>query len=475
MVTIASSTSFTVQRGYMPDNPPAVNASTTLSVSCGTRNQLYQNDYTLVNYAADPLGSNSNLLTVTTDPTQLGGHHFVSGGAFVSSGGFPFNLGTTLCPASASYCTQTRIGTLYSAQYDVNSAVSFNAQFAGVTGMGQDNEVDTHPGPCFNFNCTDSRPLLGAPNPGTGPTTLGNVGTPFVNTTGQLWKISGANSVMDRKHLPTVAYVGRTILVDVSGPASTLGSTGADSYKYCYSWAVNECVTGSAVGDVYVNAPFVGTAYCFYPGVNFPADDYNPICIGSLGPETGNVVEFNTQHLDTTGQYFRRIGTNYARWNMQDLFWTGRLIPSGLAAGTQVRWFDNARTDNLNNVIPPMPTVDPYTPRNTFVAVPIFLTPPGGMSIASAEIEFGYAENGAAGNYYCTSRQEACVAVTATVNVSTPYFFESTDTFSPLACVTSCTISIPALPGHLVYYRYKFLNGGGGVVVTGPAQVAVTP
>ena len=60
------------------------------------------------------------------------------------------------------------------------------------------------------------------------------------------------------------------------------------------------------------------------------------------------------------------------------------------------------------------------------------------------------------------------MAVTAAVNVSSPYFFESTDTFSPLACVTTCTISIPALPGHLVYYRHKFLNGGGGVVVTGP-------
>ena len=475
VITIASGTSFTVQRGYMPDNPPAINASTTLSVSCGTRNQLYQNDYTLWNYMADPLGSNSNLGTVTTDPTQLGGHHFVSGGVYVATGGFPFNLGTTICPTSASTCAQTRNGTLSSAQFAVNSAVSQNAQFAGITGMGQGNEVDSHPGPCFNFVCTDARPLLGAPDSGLGPTTLGTVGSPFVNTTGQLWKITGANSVMDRKHLPTVAYVGRTTLVDVSGPASTLGSTGADSYKYCYAWAVNECVTGSAVGDVYVNAPFVGTAYCFYPGVAFYADDYNPICIGSQGPQTGNVVEFNTQHFDPTGQYGRRIGTNYARWNMMDVFWSMRLIPSGLSAATQVRWFDNARTDNLNNVIPPMPTVDPYTPRNTFTAVPVFLTPPGGMSIASAEIEFGYAENGAAGNYYCTSRQEACVAVTAAVNMSTPYFFESTDTFSPLACVTSCTISIPALPGHLVYYRYKFLNGGGGLVQTGPAQVAVIP
>ena len=74
------------------------------------------------------------------------------------------------------------------------------------------------------------------------------------------------------------------------------------------------------MGVVYVKAPFVGTAYCLYPGVAFYADDYNPICIGSIGPETGNVVEVNTQHLDTTGQYFRRIGTNYARWNMQDVF-----------------------------------------------------------------------------------------------------------------------------------------------------------
>ena len=69
------------------------------------------------------------------------------------------------------------------------------------------------------------------------------------------------------------------------------------------------------------------------PALRFMPTTTTPSVSGSIGPETGNVVEFNTQHLDTTGQYFRRIGTNYARWNMQDVFWTMRLIPSGLSGG----------------------------------------------------------------------------------------------------------------------------------------------
>lgn len=472
VVTITSGTQFTIQRGYFPQNPAAVNSSPTFTMSCGTRNIEF-NDYTLWNYTKDPLGTNASLTTVTTDPTQIGGHHYEGGGTYVIAGGYPFNLGTTVCPTVASACLQTRTGNLFTAQFSTVSAVSINPQFAGVTGMGQGNQVDSHPGPCFNFVCTDARPLLGAPDSGLGPTTLGTVGSPFVNTTGQLWKVTGANSIMNRKILPSVAYVGRNVLVDVSGPASVIGSTSSDAFKYCYAWSINECVSGSAVGDVYVNAPYVSYPYCVYPGIAVYADDTNPICIGSLGPYTGTAVQFNTIHHDLSGQYFRRIGNNYARWNMMDVFWTVRQIPSGSSAATQVRWLDNARTDNLNNVLPPMPSPDLYNPRNTFEPITVVLTPPSGLSIASAYIEFGYTENGDPGNYYCTSRQEACAVAVSTINLTTPFYFDQTESFTPLSCVTTCSIDLPALPGRVVYYRWKYLNGGGGLVQTGAAQVSV--
>ena len=105
-----------------------------------------------MNYAADQLGSNSNLLTGSPQ-TQLNSAviTFVSGGSSSAAAAFR-STHAALCPSTASYCThRPRVGTLSTAQYAVNSAVSINAQFAGVTGMGQGNEVDTHPGPCFNF------------------------------------------------------------------------------------------------------------------------------------------------------------------------------------------------------------------------------------------------------------------------------------------------------------------------------------
>jgi hypothetical protein len=117
-----------------------------------------------------------------------------------------------------------------------------------------------------------------------------------------------------------------------------------------------------------------------------------------------------------------------------------------------------------------------YTPdgvdRTTFVHAPISITTPPGIDIATAVVEFGYAEFGSVDQRYCTSRQEVCLAVASTVTDTTPLWYKTTDTYTKASCASSCTITLPVLPMHTAYYQLKFYDAAGGFVANGPSGVA---
>ena len=121
--------------------------------------------------------------------------------------------------------------------------------------------------------------------------------------------------------------------------------------------------------------------------------------------------------------------------------------------------------------LPPF-TVDDVVDRTTFVRVPLSITAPIGLGVATAVVEFGYAEFGTPAQHYCTSRKEACVAAVGTVVDATPFQYATTDTYSRLACVVSCTITLPVLPMHTAFYQVKFYTAGGSLVTTGETGVA---
>jgi hypothetical protein len=122
--------------------------------------------------------------------------------------------------------------------------------------------------------------------------------------------------------------------------------------------------------------------------------------------------------------------------------------------------------------LPPF-TVGDSVDRTTFVRAPLSITTPQGQGITTAAVEFGYLEQGTPSQHYCTSRREACVAVSSTVIDATPFWYATTDTYARAACAASCTITLPVLPGHVAYYQVKFYDAQGTLVGLGNRGVSV--
>jgi hypothetical protein len=471
VVTVTSSTLFTVQRGYT-GSIIASHGGTTLTMACGTRN-VNNAKFGLWNYRNDPYGANASFTTLLADPNMDNSHNYIGDGVFVASSSNA-TLGDNLCPVSmGGSCYQIRLGDLVTASQSQPTSVTYNPPFASIVGISGPLVVESHPGPCFNRLCLDGRPMVGGGIAYPAISTLGTSSAPFQPVTGQLWKISGAQSTLHRKYLNTIAYAGRWPLVDVSGPASAIGGSAQDSYKYCYAAAAGECVPDSSVGDVYVNAPYVDYPYCYFPGIAIQNDDNLSICIGDLGAHTANMVQYSVANHDVTGDAVRRLGPNYGKWNQFDVFWNGFMAPNNAMMGTWVRWLDGVRMEDLLTVLPPFPASDGVA-RSGFIPVSLTINPPPGLPVQSAIVEFGYVENGGPSNYYCTSRQETCVATGSTVNQSAPFSFEQSETYTPAPCAGGCTIAIPALSQHALYYRWKYLGASGRVIETSQAHVVLT-
>jgi hypothetical protein len=90
-------------------------------------------------------------------------------------------------------------------------------------------------------------------------------------------------------------------------------------------------------------------------------------------------------------------------------------------------------------------------------------------------VEFGYAENGAANSFFCTSRRESCVAVSGAIGSSAPFFYEQTETYSGAPCASGCTVAIPALSQRILYYRWKYRDAFGNVIATSDLRATATP
>ena len=477
----ADSTHLTVQRGYLQHftpniNGPAAHTTTDLPMACGSLNWLGGHGG-IWNYRADPYLRNADYSTFVIDTANVGGHAGFGGGVRVNSVANFNRVGEAACPSAIlgtnGFCYQVRRGTLAEVITAPTMGVAEDPPFGGVMGFGNPNSVDSHPGPCVSQWCLDGRPFMGGSTDGVG-TMVGLPSNPGVNIGGQLWRFAGAAINLKRKYLTTVAYAGRSPLVDISGPSSAIAADASGSYQYCVALQAGGCRSDSTAGDVYVNAPFVSKAYCDYPGIAVQGDDTNSICIGPLGAYTANIVQFGTTRQDAAGAVSRRLGTAFSRWNQYDVFWNTSMTTSGELAFSQVRWLDGVRSEDILTVLPPFPPSDNIS-RNTFVPIAVAVPPAPGRGASNVVAEFGYVENGSADSFFCTSRQERCVAASSAVNQASPFYFAASESYSGVPCASGCTITIPALPQRVLYYRLKYLSASGTVLAVGNPSAITTP
>jgi hypothetical protein len=266
------------------------------------------------------------------------------------------------------------------------------------------------------------------------------------------------------KQGPVEFSCGNRAVVDISpGPITSADS---DAYKSCVPQAAGECYAGATTGEVYLNCPDATTSGCNQAAdadtldkcvrqADFKIHAYRQVGFGQNDPFA------NRQRSLTNGFQKNRLSVfnGYTRWGGLPLGEWGYFVGG---------WLDDVRSDLMLVKLPPFGPQDSVN-RGTFIPVQVQLgwVPKGTDNIVA---EFGYTPD-----FHCTSRQEACVAAgTGQVNETTPFYWAS-EGHSGLSCVAGCTLTIPALPQRVVYYRIQYRQADGSVLAMGPTQVSVTP
>jgi hypothetical protein len=293
------------------------------------------------------------------------------------------------------------------------------------------------------------------------------------------WAPSTAPGVpLVRKALPTLAVSGTSPLTDISGPSSVIGDSAQFSYKYCVAYLANECRPGSKPGDVFANVPGLNSLNCDSGSWGASAD----LCVAINPTFVQGIVQMGLQ-ANSVGEpigsatfgagYSRLLSGGLAGLRMHDGYPLAKALPDGsFALFSHLQQSGGTLWEQVWMLkLPPFQQNDSLD-RSGFMSLQLSLVPPPDLRIVSAEVEFGYAEYGAPEAHFCTSRREPCVAVATVLNQADPFKYEISDSYSPIPCSSGCSITVPALPMHVVYYRPNFLDASGTVVYYGPRGVA---
>jgi hypothetical protein len=228
------------------------------------------------------------------------------------------------------------------------------------------------------------------------------------------------------------------------------------------------------VGSIYVNVP--GLVYPNCSSMGSPIGQQvgvgNDICIHNSGNTDQTIVQFNFTQPDITGSNMREIISAVGTTRMVGTFSTFRLLNDGSWGFYPLNYLNkNRNAETFMAKMPPWSAADSVN-RTTFVPVVVSLhAPPAGTN--NAIVDFGYQENGTPTNLYCTTRADVCVANNAgLVTGNSPFQFAS-ESPPGVLCSTSCTITVPAIPSRVLYYRYSYRDASNAVLFTSSVQIAV--
>jgi hypothetical protein len=277
---------------------------------------------------------------------------------------------------------------------------------------------------------------------------------------GQLYRIRGTNVGSNYKLIPYFGNSGTRAMKEVSGPAALLAADSSTQFQWCVALKPGECYSGSLGGDIYFNAPNIANAYCTSNGAALQTTltIANDICVSQSHAIT-QAIQNQEIVNDPFGLQSRVISNSLSRYEQESAFWNSRTIPDGSWLFTTLAGY----AGSLKLIKMPARATDSIN-RTTYV--PISVSLPAASGVDNAIVQFGYGENGDAGSYYCTARQEACVAQSGTINASQPFYFATTEAASitGMPCRSGCTITIPGLPGRVVYYSVSSRDSLGRVV-----------
>jgi hypothetical protein len=186
------------------------------------------------------------------------------------------------------------------------------------------------------------------------------------------------------------------------------------------------------------------------------------------------VVQVDGTRPDPRGVNFRLLSNALSKYHLDDndsnayCCWFPAPDLSGSVVFADAHPWTDGYKQTITIGLPPWPASDSIN-RSTFVPLTVQA---GSVPIGTnnAVVQFGYSPT-----FYCTSRQEACVANgSGQVNETTPFYFAS-EAFTGIPCQSGCTITIPVLAQRVVYYRLQYRRADGSLVSSGPVQVGVTP
>jgi hypothetical protein len=259
-------------------------------------------------------------------------------------------------------------------------------------------------------------------------------------TTSNVYKIQVVGSVSP-KLMPLFGWAGRYLLHDISGPNSYVGN---EPWSMCYALVKGECYSGSEAGETYVNVPGAwddGNCLVAQKWLTSP-------CVVSGWASAGGFRQQAIDADDKTGVRSRLLTYGLTSPGEHAPFTGVAVAPDGtfaIVSGQQIQGWGNVL---LLVQAPPWKETEGGS-RSQLLGVPVEI--PAGPRYA--EVQFGYSRFGRPNSFQCTARSEACNTSGA------PYAFES-EPRTLLDCANGCTVSIPTIPGNLVYFRVRRSTDG---------------
>ena len=449
------------------------------------------------NWKKDPHGLNANGDTIITEYSAVQGHGFMVNGVGSQA---TVNVSLQpLCTDPQGNCYNNRNyqgmtdSEMVNAMADQagnrqSGVVAFSTTFSGIkafNGAGGSNNIQLHPDFEGLSNksgvpglALDGRPWMGIYGaPYTSQVTL-------VGTT--VYKIAQAfSSTLHLKIWDLQGYAGSHILRNITAPGSSITDGEGGYYTMCYALLAGECWSGSLAGEVYVNIPYYlggintssGSA-CYTPGGEATgwSDLYlgDDLCVFDAGVQNSH-TRFNLTGFDSQGWAQQSLGHGMLS-GRADIFHSIHPATSILNSNyPNWYWWNMENWDTkFGTMLLKAPRFDPdsnSTARPFFASVNMQVNVPAGAN--GAGVEIAYDEYGG----FCSpNRAEACVTAGSTVDQTTPWYWESSETgsYAPLSCThgMACTVAVPVLWGHVAKLRPVYFSGS---TIVGRGQTEVIP